>query len=131
MYTAYLLYYFSWINETIVNYRYESESNRETLPVPDTDSDSDHKELPSRKPFKAKAKLPRKPTPYFLYHNSRMKDLKAKGKSRDETLKICTRDYFAMHDDEKLNWILLALEETPAYLASYLSLSFFYLSFYN
>ena len=52
-----------------------------------------------------------------------MKDLRAKGKSRDETLKMCTRDYFAMHDDEKLNWIMLALEQTPAYLASYLSLS--------
>ena len=55
-----------------------------------------------------------------------MKDLRAKGKTLDETLKICRKDYIAMHDDEKLNWIMLALEQTPDYLASFLFLIFSY-----
>lgn len=54
-----------------------------------------------------------------------MKHLLAQGKTLDETFKICTQSYFAMHDDEKLNWILLALEQTPAYLASYLLLMYY------
>ena len=108
----------------LLHVRYES--NQETLPatvpVTSSDSDSDPKDQ-----IPCKAKLPRKPTPYILYHHSRMKDLVAQGKTLDETFKICTQCYFDMHDDEKLNWILLALNQRPAYLASYLLLLFYLL----
>ena len=65
-----------------------------------------------------KIKAPRKPTPYNLYHDSRLQELLALGKSEVETLKICTEEYQKMPDDQKLHWFLLAEEKTPAYLVS-------------
>jgi len=61
---------------------------------------------------------PRKPTPYNLYHDSRLKELLALGRTAKETFKICTEEYRKMPDEQKLHWILLADEKTPAYLVS-------------
>ena len=58
---------------------------------------------------------PKKPTPLNLYLGSRMEELTALGKTKDEAFKICTLQYKEMPEEEKVLWILQALKKEPEY----------------
>ena len=66
-----------------------------------------------------KPTVPFKPTPYSFYHESRREELLERGLTNYETKKTCTQDYRMLKSEEKLKWILLAVEKVPAYLVSY------------
>ena len=54
-------------------------------------------------------KPPRKPTPLCLYRDSRMAKLvNHYRKSKEDSNKICTKEYNTMNDEEKLKWIVKA-----------------------
>ena len=64
------------------------------------------------------AKLPTKLTALKLYSDSRMEVLIALGKSDEEINKMCMSEYKMMPDEQKLMWIRLAVEKSPVYLVS-------------
>lgn len=66
---------------------------------------------------KPKLKYPIKPTPYNLYHDSRLENILALGKAshRLDIQKICSQEYKVMPEEQKKLWILKALEKEPAY----------------
>ena len=54
-------------------------------------------------------KSPRKPTPLNLYRDSKMAKLVNRyRKSKEDSNKICSKEYNTMNDEEKLKWILKA-----------------------
>lgn len=55
---------------------------------------------------------PKKPTPLNLYLDSRMEELTAQGKTKDEAFKI-------MLEEEKVLWILQALKKEPVYIVQH------------
>ena len=63
--------------------------------------------------------VPTKLSPFRLYFNSRLEELLGLGKS-EKVIFNMTHDledeYQMMPDQEKLKWIQLALEKTPAYM---------------
>ena len=60
--------------------------------------------------------LPKKPTPLNLYIASRIEELLACGKSKDEIHKVCSLEYNKkMSEEQKKVWILLALEKEQTY----------------
>ena len=60
-------------------------------------------------------KKPKKPTPLNLYFAWRMDELLAVGKTKDEVFKTCCADYRDMPEEQKVLWIMQALEKEPAY----------------
>jgi hypothetical protein len=59
---------------------------------------------------------PKKPTPLNLYLESRMEELTALGKTKDEIFKICCAVYNKeMPEKEKILWILQTLKKEPEY----------------
>ena len=58
---------------------------------------------------------PKKPTPTNLYTLSRIRDFLALGRSKAEAHNACVKEYKMMPREQKVQWILQALQQEPAY----------------